>query len=127
MHRRPVTLQDVTGFLKMTVKQARKDLFALEELGRIAKVPVRKGTNGRICAGWVIDDNENLPHEIRNVCQVCATRRPSQSYGDERLCETCFMAVKNDGQRIVLTNRDETELSLWHATMITTPNEHTLC
>lgn len=126
MHRRPVTLPDITGFIKMTAKQVRRELCHLEELGRIAKVQLRKESNGRLGAAWVIADNCNLPQEIRNACQECMVGTASQNYGAMRLCDRCFMAMKHDGRRIPLSESQEMQLSMWYATIVTMPNEHTL-
>ncbi len=103
----------------MTQKQARKEIGYLEEVDRITKVPLRKEENGRICAGWSINDNDNLPIEIRNVCQVCGASKVFENYGAERLCEPCFMAVKDADGRISLTSQQECQLSLWYATIAT--------
>jgi len=110
----------------MTEKQARKELALLEGGGRVSKVPMRKKENGRICAGWVIADRDKLPPEILDVCQACGERKASESFGDERLCLRCFKAVKHNGRRILLTTRQEVELSIYLATIVTIPNENTL-
>ncbi len=126
IHQRPITLPDLTGFLKMTARQLQKELRVLEEQGRIAKIPLRKKTNGRISIAWVIADNDRLPPEIRDVCQACGIGQAAENYGDERLCHRCFMAVKDNGHRISLTSDDEAEFSLWSTTIITMPNERIL-
>lgn len=125
MHRRPITLKDLTSFLRMTEKQARKEIARLEEVGRVAKVP-RRSDNGRFGAAWVIADNDALPPEIRDVCQACGVRKGEENCGEERVCLRCLKAMKYNGSRIHLSDADENELSIWMATIVTMPNEHTL-
>lgn len=130
IRRRPVTLSDLkilfeeTQFHAMTEKQIRKEIAGLERGGRVAKVPMRR--NGRICAGWVISDREELPVEIRDVCQACCSEKSLESFGDERLCLACFKAAKDRGRRVHLSARQEREMSMLLTTMTRIPNENTL-
>lgn len=126
INRRPITLRDLTSFLDMTAKRARKELAALEDGELIAKVQVRKTSNGRLCAAWVIADNDNLPKEIRDVCQFCGVEKAVEIYGDERLCARCFSAARDNGDRIFITEEKEAQLSIWYVTVATTYNDHSL-
>ena len=128
---RPITIHDLNEFIKATRKQIRKELEILENDKRITKVDVLQKSNGRLCAAWVIADNDCLPDEIRDVCQVCGKQKADENHGAERVCHTCFLATKANGKRHYMDEKVEAEYSLWLATVCTIPvdgyrvNRHT--
>ena len=123
MRKRPITIRDLNEFVKATKKQIRKELEILESDERIAKVKIRKGSSGRLCAAWVIADNDMLPATIRNVCQVCGIQKADEKLEAERVCQSCFLAAKADVKRFHMDPTVEAEYSLWLATVYKTPND----
>lgn len=126
MYRRPITMVDLGDFLDLSQKQILRMLTKLEKRGRIAKIRQRRAESRRPCVAWVIADRDNLPIEIRNVCQNCGAPNPTEIHRDMRLCDACLVAVEDCGQRLSLSSEDEEELSIYLTTIVTYPNEHTL-
>lgn len=124
---RPVKMGDLVELLDaLSHKQIRRALDRLELAGRVAKIVQRNGSSGRPCVAWVIADRDNLPMEIRYVCQNCGIGSPSETHKDLQLCEACLVAVEHGGRRVYLSEQEEDELSLYYTITTTNPNEYTL-
>lgn len=126
IHKRPIKIRDIEDFLDLSQKRIRRALDKLEKEHRLAKIVQRNDASGRPCVAWVVADRDDLPIEIRNVCQNCGSRNPTEVHRDRQLCEVCLIAVEHADRRLCLSPDDEEELSMFCIIMSTNQNEYSL-